>query len=78
MSDVLPRFFGTQCILDAPVCVCLSVLQGLCLTLLLLVAFNRALPALPLSIGLGLVFYFVAAEFVVSFGNRYIIRQIHI
>lgn len=53
-------------------------MKGLCLTIILLIAFNRALPALPISITLGLVFYFVAAKFVVSFGDRYTIRQIYI
>jgi len=52
--------------------------KGLCLTILLLIAFNQPLPALPLSISLGLVFYFVGAEFVVSFGDRYTARQLYI
>jgi len=52
--------------------------KGLSLTIILLVAFNRALPALPISITLGLVFYFVAAEFVVSFGDRFTVRQLYI
>lgn len=52
--------------------------KGLCMTTLLLLAFGRALPALPISITLGLVFYFVAGELVVSFGDRYTVHQIYV
>ena len=52
--------------------------KGLCFTILLLIAYSRALPALPISITLGLIFYFVAAQFVVSFGDRYTIHQVYI
>jgi len=51
-------------------------MKGLSLTVLLLLAFSRALPALPISISLGLIFYFVAAQFVVSFGDKYIVHQL--
>jgi len=53
-------------------------LKGLCLTILLLMAFNRALPALPISVTLGIIFYFVAAEFVISFGAQYTVNQVFI
>jgi presenilin 1 len=53
-------------------------MQGLFCTLLLLTIARKALPALPISIGLGIFFFFVTEYFIAGFVNHLAVLQVFV
>ena len=64
---------------DTTVAACyIAVLAGMCGTIMLLAIVKKALPALPFSIALGLIFFFLTRGVVVPYVKEFSTRQIYL
>jgi presenilin 1 len=53
-----------------------AILVGLAATLILLAFWQKALPALPISITLGMIFYFSTLHVITPFMERCLVKQV--
>jgi presenilin 1 len=64
---------------DTTVAACyIAILAGMCGTIMLLALVKKALPALPFSIGLGIIFYFLTRAVVVPYIGQFSTQQIYL
>ncbi|CAG2100225.1 unnamed protein product [Medioppia subpectinata] len=68
-SLLVGRSYASSDLLTAIICY-ISITVGLAITLSILVTINTPLPALPISIALGVIFYFSSKYFIIPFNDE--------